>query len=269
MKTTLNGQFFVAYLVYQLMTKLTTATLIQINTDGVTIKVHESEVEAYKIICSTWEKTVKLKLEYAEYDKMYVADVNNYGARKISENWKRFDNPQYKYKGRFELELDEDFLHKDRSYVVVRRALAAYFWSGKDPMSYLQEQDQIWDFLARQKFDKSSVGYLGTTKAQKVTRYYVSTDGVPFMKKYLSGKSAGKTQRIVQGYVVTECNELLNTSIPSNLNYKYYLERVRKEIYAMESGQHLIFNLENDALPEGVDDGTHEELVDDDTELAD
>lgn len=50
--------------------------MIQINTDGLTIKLPKSEEQKYYEICKEWEKITGLMLEYAYYDKMMIRDVN-------------------------------------------------------------------------------------------------------------------------------------------------------------------------------------------------
>lgn len=49
--------------------------LIQINTDGLTVKLHKHLLELYYNICKEWEELTKLQLEYAEYSKMVIRDV--------------------------------------------------------------------------------------------------------------------------------------------------------------------------------------------------
>lgn len=73
---TVNGQLCLSMLAEQLMG--IGCKIIQCNTDGVTALVKRSREKDYYEITKQWEKTVGLKLEYAVYSMMALADVNNY-----------------------------------------------------------------------------------------------------------------------------------------------------------------------------------------------
>lgn len=49
--------------------------VIQINTDGLTLKLKKKDETKYYEICKKWEKLTKLQLEYAYYQKMMIRDV--------------------------------------------------------------------------------------------------------------------------------------------------------------------------------------------------
>ena len=73
LKTTINGQLFLCMLAEKLAD---ISEIIQVNTDGITIKVNkELEKEVYNI-CKKWEQLTKLELEYAYYNKMVIRDVD-------------------------------------------------------------------------------------------------------------------------------------------------------------------------------------------------
>lgn len=72
LKTTINGQLLLAMLSEQLSN---IAEIIQVNTDGVTIRINRKYEQAVYDICKEWEKLTKLELEYAYYDKMIIRDV--------------------------------------------------------------------------------------------------------------------------------------------------------------------------------------------------
>ena len=66
------------------------------------------------------ENTTKLVLEYAKYKKMVIIDVNNYIGV--------YTNGKVKKKGIFETTID---YHKNPSYLIIPKALEAYFVEGK------------------------------------------------------------------------------------------------------------------------------------------
>lgn len=71
--TTINGQLMLSMLAEKLME---IGELIQINTDGLTLKIKRTDEQQYYSICNEWEKSTNLILEYAEYSKMIIRDVN-------------------------------------------------------------------------------------------------------------------------------------------------------------------------------------------------
>jgi hypothetical protein len=50
-------------------------TVLQINTDGVTIKVHEIYYDKVKEVCKWWMELTMLELEEVHYSKMIIRDV--------------------------------------------------------------------------------------------------------------------------------------------------------------------------------------------------
>jgi hypothetical protein len=75
MATTINGQLLLTMLAEMLM-EIDDSKLIQINTDGLTMKIHRDDLNQYYEICNKWMKITKLELEYVEYSKMIIFDVN-------------------------------------------------------------------------------------------------------------------------------------------------------------------------------------------------
>jgi DNA polymerase elongation subunit (family B) len=112
---TVNGQLFLSMLIERLVA--TGAQLLQVNTDGVTIKIGATPEKEAQImaVCKKWEQETKLTLEYANYSKMIIRDVNNYIAVGV--------DGKVKEKGIFETKKD---WHKDNSYMVVPIAVREY-----------------------------------------------------------------------------------------------------------------------------------------------
>jgi len=77
LSVTLTGQLSLVMLIEQLL-KLNGLTVIQVNTDGFTIKVSRAYLDHIKNVVTWWEKLTHLKMEYAYYSRMWIADVNNY-----------------------------------------------------------------------------------------------------------------------------------------------------------------------------------------------
>jgi len=75
MKTTVNGQLLLCMLSERFMEEIPDCTMIQINTDGMTVRVHKNYVEQMKSICRRWETLTGLELEDVMYSKMIIKDV--------------------------------------------------------------------------------------------------------------------------------------------------------------------------------------------------
>jgi DNA polymerase elongation subunit (family B) len=80
MSITLGGQLLLSMLCERIMYLGDDAELAQVNTDGITARVRRSALDKYYDVCKDWEKESRLTLEYAQYKKMYISDVNNYVA---------------------------------------------------------------------------------------------------------------------------------------------------------------------------------------------
>lgn len=179
MQTTVNGQLLLCMLSERFMEEIPDCTMLQINTDGMTIKIHKDYVEQMKSICKRWEDLTQLELESIKYSKMIIKDVNNYIAVAESGYVKR-KGAAFIYKvAPGELEL-----HKNFSMLIIPKALEAYFVEGTDPEQFIMSHNDIYDFFKRTKINKTDKLYLrdinnkgniiGQEELQRVTRYYVS-----------------------------------------------------------------------------------------------
>jgi len=79
MTITINGQLMLCMLAERLA-KVPTIKLIQINTDGITYKIHKDHLDAAKAIEDEWSRFTCLTLEVDYYSKLFIRDVNNYVA---------------------------------------------------------------------------------------------------------------------------------------------------------------------------------------------
>jgi len=77
MQTTINGQLLLCMLSEQLM-KIPGLTMIQANTDGITVRCPRQYLDHMRTVCKWWEGLTGLQLEEALYSRMFIKDVNNY-----------------------------------------------------------------------------------------------------------------------------------------------------------------------------------------------
>jgi len=169
MQTTINGQLTLMMLYEMLVEGIPGAMPIMQNTDGVEIMIPEEYKEKYLEICAEWEKITNLQLEHDEYSKIFLGDVNNYIAV--------YKNGKTKCKGRFEFE--ELALHKNKSALIISKAIYAYFVHDIPPEKFLLDNRNIfdyclgvkskgdWEFVQKQVIQKAPDKYLYYTKAQK------------------------------------------------------------------------------------------------------
>lgn len=232
---TLNGQLLLSLLVENILLEISDITVLQINTDGVTVKIHKDQVALYYSICEMWENLTKLTLEYVEYSKMVIGDVNNYLA--VTTKGK------VKNKGRFEVDKvvgSEPAYHKDNSFKIVPYALQEFFTKGIPVETTIRNHKVILDFCGRQKFTRESHGettgisydqlgnpYNRIEKQQKNVRYYIRNRGRTFVKRY----SKGSTEVINKGFKVEIFNKVVEKEMKDyDVDYFFYIKECNKEI---------------------------------------
>ena len=242
MATTVNGQLMLSMLSEAIVDQIEDLTMIQINTDGLTVRMLRSDEALLHEICDKWEKDTKLVLEYVKYRKMIIGDVNNYSAVTL--------DGKYKYKGRFEIDKmvgGEMAYHKNNSFRIIPLALSNYFFKDIPVEDTIRNSiTSIYDFCGRQKFVGQDIGeihfidpftqVLTIEKQQKNTRYYISTNGDSFMKHY----HKGSYQKIHWGYKCTIFNKFVEQDEYS-IDYSWYIQQTNKEIKQIEDKQISMF----------------------------
>lgn len=229
LKTTISGQLVISMLCEQL-SNIPNSQILMVNTDGAEIKIPRKYEELYNNICKSWEKHTNLVLEFEDYKKMWLADINNYGS--ISFKGK------IKNKGRFEVNKvigNEPAYHKDNSFKIVPLAIQEFFVNNIPVEETIKNHKNIYDFCGRQKFKGKDYGFINiikdnkivTEKQQKIVRYYISTNGSSFIKAYQKGSN----EVINKGYLVTIFNRFIEKEWKDyNINYKFYIKQCYKEI---------------------------------------
>jgi hypothetical protein len=146
------------------------------NTDGLEFRIRRDQMPVFEQVCKDWEEMTSLQLEIDTYQKMVIADVNNYIAVYGKDK-------EPKCKGRFEWK--DLALHKNKSFLVVSKALYEYFVNGVKPEDYLASNRNIFDYCGGvkirgewffvQRYVKD--GVYTEDKLQKLVRYYISDSG--------------------------------------------------------------------------------------------
>lgn len=243
MSITINGQLLLTMLAESLC-KIPDSTMIMINTDGIEIKIPRIYEKLYYEICENWQKKTNLILEYQDYEKMVIADVNTYSALGF--------NGKYKYKGRFEIDKvvgSEPAYHKDNSFRIIPIALSNYFFNKIPVEESIKNHKNIYDFCGRQKFrgedygmtftllyDEKGLPYKKQERQQRNVRYYISNKGSSLMKFYNKGTS----EFIHKGYQITVFNNFFEKE-SYDINYDWYIKECYKEIREIENNQLSLF----------------------------
>ena len=238
---TVNGQLTLMMLYEMIMEAIPEATPLLQNTDGVETVIPRSKVDLYMEVCKKWEEITNLNLEHDTYKKLILADVNNYIA--IDNNGKS------KCKGRFEFE--NLALHKNKSKLIIPKAIYQYFVNDILPEETIKQNKNILDYCIGGKSKgnwqqvarsiKNNQGH--EENLQKINRYFISNDGVKIIKVNKSDKreiqleSGRWMQTIFNNRKEKEWKDY-------DVNEKYYLDAIQKEIdniIGIKTNQLLLF----------------------------
>ena len=224
---TINGQLTLMMLYEMICEAIPEAIPLMQNTDGVETVIPRSKKQIYLDVCKKWEEITSLSLEHGTYSKLVLADVNNYIA--VDEDGKA------KCKGRFEFEGLA--LHKNKSKLIIPKALYAYFVDGTLPEDTLKNNRNILDYCIGGK-SKGNWQQVARSiehnepverKLQKINRYYISNNGCKIIKVNKNDRreiqlEAGKWMQTIMNKI--DHKEWSNYDI----NNKYYLDAIEKEI---------------------------------------
>lgn len=260
MRITINGQLSLTMLYEMLSAGIPGSIPLMQNTDGLEMMIPANMKERYFEICKEWEELTTLNLEHGEYSKLILADVNNYIAiNKEKEVTKQeFDSlqsefPHYIYKnekdkyyysstkckGRFE--FFDLALHKNKSFLIIPKAVYNYFVFNTLPEIYLSKNKNIFDYCAgaKAKGDWEFVeeclvaGIIQFRKLQNIVRYYISIDGCKIMKK---NKVDGRNFQVEAGFWRQTIYNVVDDTLwkDRQINEDYYLHNIYKIIESVE-----------------------------------
>ena len=257
MKITVNGQLTLMMLYEMIMEEIPEAVSLLQNTDGIEIRIPRKDKDKYLEICKQWEDITNLQLEHEEYQKLVLGDVNNYiGLNNyIQVPLEKFrslkqKNPHYLYKvdkdkfyyaptklkGRFD--FHNLMLHKNKSKLIIPKAIYYYFVHDILPEEYLSQNKNILDYCigGKSKGDWQQVsrtvkeGKFHEEKLQKINRYYISKTGVKIIKV---NKNDQREIQLESGkWLQTLYNKMKVEPQWENYNIDkvYYLSAIEQEI---------------------------------------
>lgn len=236
MTITINGQLLLCMLAEMLL-KIDSVKLIQINTDGVTVKVRRDKIIEVEAVNKKWMEMTKLDLERADYKHMFIRDVNNYLGV--------YTNGKIKAKGAYEWDAlyrpdhknpDSITWHKNHSNVVVQMAVTAHLVEGKNIREFISNHKDPFDFMLRTKVPRSSRLMWGDEQIQNTTRYYMSKNGrqlTKVMPPLAKNPEKERSIKIHDGWKATPINTMREID---DIDPEWYAQEAEKLVEPLYSG---------------------------------
>ena len=222
MSITLNGQLLLCLLAEGLMT-IPGLRLIQVNTDGLTVRVPRSHKVLVDLARMAWQDRTGLNLEEAVYRRMSIRDVNNYLAE--------YEDGSVKRKGAYEWKTQ---WHQNAGGLVIPKVAEKVLVEGAPIRDTIEKWPDIMDFMLRTKVPRSSylsIEYPGQQpqQLQNITRYYIAKDGGRLFKWMppLKGKSEWRKIGVESGWGVQPCNDIRDAGKLA-VDVDYYVREVEK-----------------------------------------
>jgi hypothetical protein len=203
--------------------------VVSVNTDGIEVIVPKNKVEEYQSIVNQVGKEFNLEFEHEKYKQIIYANVNNYLAQ---------TETKLKQKGLF---VEAPELGNSVDYLIIPKALKAYYIDNVPVEKFVKEHKNILDFCCSQKVDKSyfimwTDSSFVSSKQQRLNRFYASTKG-GYIYKCRNGK---------QAHLLKESGvQIYNNhkdEFPNDVNYRFYISEINKIINQInKNNQMLLF----------------------------
>ena len=221
MSITLNGQLLLCLLAERLM-EIGGLSLVQINTDGVTVRVPRAHMQRVDETCAWWMHMTGLNLEQVRYRRMYLRDVNNYIGQ--------YEDGTVKRKGAYEWKTG---WHQNAGGLVIPKVAEKVLVDGAPIRQTVENWPHLHDFMLRIKVPRSSYLQWGDHQAQNTTRYYVAKGGKPLTKWMppLKGKTDWRKFAVESGWKVQVCNNIKDVGLP--VDFDYYVQEIEKLCLAL------------------------------------
>lgn len=237
MTITINGQLSLCMLAERML-KIPECEMIQVNTDGLTVRIPRKYRHMLDVYWKEWEAVTGLELEEAVYSMMAIRDVNNYTA--VSTSGKIKQKGAYAWKAHRHNAGGVDVQwHQNHSQLIVPMAAEAFLVHGIDIETFIRCHMEPLDFCIHAKAPRSNsivaIRDGVETEMQSINRYYVSTEGVELVKIAPPAKGAKVgTWKRKNGVSDAEYEAVLS-EITGNVMYQEYIGNS----YAMLNGQRV------------------------------
>jgi hypothetical protein len=235
LKVTINGQLLILMLIEELVQNH--IKVVSANTDGLMVKIKDSQWDTFNEIANRWEQRSKLKADADIVHCLIARDVNNYIAQFRTKKGLKLE-----YKGALNPLMYAVDLQKGYDMPIVAQAVSNYFLEHKPVMETLRDATNILDFCKTQNVGRQfhvEQTFVNNQQVQRVVcqryvRFYVSNTGCIVEKVH---NDTASRSRMAAGSVVTVINTLDDMDISlRNINYKYYYEEAMKIINPIKLG---------------------------------
>ena len=179
----------------------------------------EDEQEYYKIVDEVGTM-FNLIFEHEKYKQIIYQNVNSY----ICETYNT--KKPLKQKGLF---VEAPDLSNSTDFLIIPKALKAYFIDGVNVEQFVRNHTEIYDFCCSKKVDKSYyVTWTSpegvTSKQQRLNRFYASTKG-----GYILKNRHGTFSHLLKSSGVQIYNNYTQ-EFPKDVNYAYYIKEIQNII---------------------------------------
>lgn len=218
----LTGQLILLMLIERL--ELAGIKVISANTDGIVTYSHINQYDLLKSIVDQWEKDVRMTTEWTPYQAIYSRDVNNYIAVKSDFDCQVKKGLKRKgYLADHWISDPNSFKMKNTPDILIcRNAVANYILKDIPIENTINECKDIRQFLHLSEVNGGAT--FRNKNIGRVARFYISTNSTDCIKRVSNG---GKVPN-------SDCAELmlnLSKNIPTDLNYKYYVDKAEDMLY--------------------------------------
>ena len=196
--------------------------IIQSNTDGVLIKLHNyDDYEKIDDICYEWEQRTGMNLEFDDYRKVYQKDVNNYII--VDAEGK------YKSKGAYVKNLSP----LDYDLPIVNKALVAYMVHGIPIEKTINECTELKEFQLVTKISGKYTAIFHGEKElkEKCIRVFASKDETDagVKKRHATRGNLAKLSNSPP-YCFIHNEEINGIKCPEKLDKQYYINMAYKRL---------------------------------------
>ena len=196
--------------------------LIQSNTDGLLVKLHQEEdFDLIDDICYEWEKRTRMVLEFDSYKKVFQKDVNNYVIVDF--------NNEYKSKGGYVKKLDS----LDYDLPIVNEAVIEYLLNTTPPEETVSQCNELRKFqkIVKVSSKYSHALYNGEIQNDKCFRVFASThdkDGTIYKVKTPDSNPEKFANTPEKCFIANV--DINNHKVPLRLDKKWYIDLAIKRL---------------------------------------
>jgi len=196
--------------------------LIQSNTDGLLVKLHQEEdFDLIDDICYEWEQRTRMELEFESYQKVFQKDVNNYVIVDFEGN--------YKSKGAYVKKLD----NLDYDLPIVNKAIVDYLLKGIHPTKTINNCNDLREFqkIVKVSSKYSHALYNNEIQNEKCFRVFASkrkTDGTIYKVKTPDGNPEKFANTPENCFIMN--GDVNGKPVPEYLDRQWYIDLTLKRL---------------------------------------